>query len=321
MALRSCQLADLAEAFQAALQDESATRPLGGLIGDGPIGVASQFLVDIIVDAGEQFWGSQAGSGELSPAEEIIAGTGLPLGLASPLARVLREQLESVRQAVLGEAPPPRVMRAVRRTLGRIKVQRGRLRYRMQIGGLGVGPVVTIFRSDERRHWGEVRRFGGEAAVFLQRLAAAMREMTAYVSYKETVDILVGTPEDRGRKLASIAHDAVRKAVYRKLPEGIDHRDLVQNIRHRGYKLCEGVDISGELRAEFEIPAWVQSRSRETQAANIKPDVDQQVIEMLRERRSFEAIKFELELTDEELEKVKTRLAAKASTDESHLIP
>ena len=308
MAIRSCQLVELAATFRSALGGDGTPAPLSGLVADGPLGEACRFVVALAVDAGEQLWASEyEQSGEVTSVADMLVRMGLPVALASPFGKSLREQLGAVRSALLGEGTPVTTVSSVRRAVSRVKVKRGRLRYRLFLGGPGVGPTVTLSRCDQRRHWNEICRFGGETAVFLQRLAAAMQDMTAYVSYKDTVNILVGEGRPGNRTLSDLAHDAVRFAIYRKLPNDVDRRDLVQSVRRRGYKICEGVDVTGVTRRQWDVPAWIRARKSDV-AAGALTKLDEQALEMLQEGRSYENIKFELEIDDAGLEQLKARL-------------
>ncbi len=183
----------------------------------------------------------------------------------------------------------------------------GGYRYKLHFGGKGVGPTATLYRCDARRQWERICRFDGLAAVFLQRLEQAIRDGTAHLPFEDTVQLFAPGSAKGERDIPQTAQEFVSRAVYRRLPCDVDHRDIVRNVRGLGYRLCEAVEITGRVAT-----AW--DSSPRTMSAGRMPDTDgmdenvRLAVKMLREGHSLGDIKLELDLGEDAFDRLMSQL-------------
>lgn len=153
----------------------------------------------------------------------------------NPRHDALDEAVRLLAQAMDRHAEERVLLDRVRRLLSATATRGGRgrggWRYRLHFADKGVGPAVTLYRCDQRRDWEAVGRLDGVAAVFLQRLTKAARGRIPCLPFQDTAELLLGRVPGGKKPLPEIAHQAVRTAFYRKLPPGVDRRDLVRSTR------------------------------------------------------------------------------------------
>lgn len=184
------------------------------------------------------------------------------------------------------------------------KAGRKLYQYTLQIGGVGVGPTVSLWRSDDRRHSVQVYKFEGKAAIFLQSLTAAKRDAANYgshircwLSYEDTLSILVGNHAAKKQKIPPMAHEAVRTAIYRNLPPECKPCDIIRSVRGYGYQLCDSIQVTGAVNKDWDHstePAIVgigQSKDSLTPA-------EEKMRDMIKDGCPRDDIKMDLNLDD-----------------------
>ena len=294
------------------MTQEGQSGPLSGFLAEGPVGPVGEILVSVAIDVCRSILAPERDqNAPLTSVDELLIQMGLPLAAPSGLLERLREEISAVRESLANDEPDPRSVSAVaKKSAARARARRGSVRYKLQIGQSGAGRTVLLHRMDGRRHWDHIHTFESSAAAFMQQLAWNLRESLECVDFENTVRILRG-----GRKTEEAtseqAQEAIRAAIYRKLPEDVDHRDLVKSVRGCGYRLCESVDISGDVGAPWDRPTL--SRSASAHAQEPEPTLnaqDRRALALLNDGLSFPEIQAELGLSDPEWDATRKRLQA-----------
>jgi hypothetical protein len=99
-------LAEFEEGIREALLGGGAVAPFCGLLDDGPLGMASQLVTNLVADVAEQVLATEYEEGsELESADRVLRKIGVPEVATTAFTKALRAHVEDVREAILGDKP------------------------------------------------------------------------------------------------------------------------------------------------------------------------------------------------------------------------
>lgn len=244
------ELLGLTQRLHQGLVESTGPKPFAGLWDESAFGSVTRVLLETMVDVCRQILATQQRN-ELSATTSLLAQMGIPALAGNPFARSLFAQIELIRAQLIADiATHPESASVIEHTVARAKNHVERRTYELVFGGRRVGRVVFVREISRSRHPVPLHRFEGNAAIFLQQLARLREYTPGECIYFADVLRHLGRAADGTGNIRKQAHDAVRAAIYRKLPKRVG-KALLKSRRGEGYQLSEAVQITGEVDANW----------------------------------------------------------------------